>query len=152
MFKTLLKRLFYIIPTISFIISPPNLLANEEVIQEEKKEILYIKDIPNNQFTDYARIQILDKIMANSTEIDIKISEIYPFNNLSILIHKCWKSKPEDKPENKSLMTIKEYIKSNNEEKTIFNGWIFSSSPSISSIENVIYDITLIKCFNKDED
>jgi hypothetical protein len=127
--------------------------ANEakDQIQTKQADSVYLKDIPNNQFTDYARIQILDKIMASSIEEDIKISEIYQFQNLSIVIHKCWKSKPEERPENKALITVKEYKKSTNEENVVFNGWMLSSSPSISSMEHVIYDITLIKCLSKDD-
>lgn len=125
--------------------------SNVEKFVNKQKAVLYLKDIPNSQFTNYARIQILDKIMAQTTEIDIKISEIYQFENLSILIHKCWQSNPEEKPENKTLITIKEYQRyENNHENIIFNGWMLSSSPSISSMEHVIYDITLIKCLNND--
>ena len=77
----------------------------DENISVEIKENLnpYIKDIPNEQFTEFATIQILDKIMAISKQIDIKISEIYQFKTLSILPYKCWKSNPEDPPENKLL-------------------------------------------------
>jgi hypothetical protein len=155
MFKMFFIKFSYLISIILILISSS--LANEitenmplEDITEKKT--LYLKDIPNNQFTEYAKIQILDKIMANHSEIDIKISENYSFDNLSIIIHKCWQSKPEERPENKALMTIKEYDRSNpNLEKTIFNGWMLSSSPSISSMEHIIYDITLIKCLNEDD-
>jgi hypothetical protein len=142
-----------IIIIFTFITVINNLFADEITTNSlnKEQEIIYLKDIPNNRFTDYAKIQILDKIMAKSTELDIKISENYSFNNLSIMIHKCWKSKPEEATENKSLITVKEYKKSNNKEDVIFNGWILSSSPSISSMEHIIYDITLIKCFQKND-
>jgi hypothetical protein len=156
MFKIFFTKLSYLISAI-FILTSLS-LANEITTKtplenNAEKKILYLKDIPNNQFTEYAKIQILDKIMANHSEIDIKISENHSFDNLSIIIHKCWQSKPEEKPENKALITIKEYSRSNpNLQKTIFNGWMLSSSPSISPMEHIIYDITLIKCLNKNDD
>ncbi|MFT5795071.1 MAG: hypothetical protein ACI9W5_000016 [Ulvibacter sp.] len=146
-----------IILTITLLLAWRGLGANEHnqekpVDDAAKKTITYLKDIPNNQFTNYARIQILDKIMAKSVDIDIKISEIYQFKALSLLVHKCWQSKPEEKPENKALITVKEYKKFNSkQENIIFNSWILSSSPSVSSMEHVIYDVTLIKCFNNND-
>jgi hypothetical protein len=35
------------------------------------------------------------------------------------------------------------------QEKRIFYGWMFSSSPSVSSLEHPIYDITALNCKNK---
>jgi|TARA_B110000259_G_C14027737_1_gene405352 hypothetical protein len=146
-----------ILLTIILLLAWVGLRANEyrqekPVDDTVKKTITYLKDIPNNQFSNYARIQILDKIMAKSVNIDIKISEIYQFKTLSLLVHKCWQSKPEEKPENKALITVKEYKKfDSNQEDIIFNSWILSSSPSISSMEHVIYDVTLIKCFNDND-
>ena len=105
-----------ILLTIILLLAWVGLRANEyrqekPVDDTVKKTITYLKDIPNNQFSNYARIQILDKIMAKSVNIDIKISEIYQFKTLSLLVHKCWQSKPEEKPENKALITVKEYKK-----------------------------------------
>jgi hypothetical protein len=30
----------------------------------------------------------------------------------------------------------------------VFNGWMFSSSPSVSNLENAIYDVTAVECKN----
>ena len=35
----------------------------------------------------------------------------------------------------------------NNDEVFVFNGWMFSSSPSITPFDHPIYDVWLIKCY-----
>ena len=35
----------------------------------------------------------------------------------------------------------------NNNEVFVFNGWMFSSSPSITPFDHPVYDVWLIKCY-----
>lgn len=98
----------------------------------------------NNSFaaTDYekAAIRILNKITAKSFLVDIDLKKDHKYGGLNIKIHKCWNAPLEQKPETKMLLEI------NENEQNIFFGWLFASSPSISSLEHPIYDITAIKC------
>ena len=45
-------------------------------------------------------------------------------------------------------MQVKDLTKSENEQVFIFNGWTFSSDPSIASFDHAIYDLQLLNCFN----
>ena len=36
---------------------------------------------------------------------------------------------------------------SNNDEVFVFNGWMFSSSPSITPFDHPVYDIWLVNCY-----
>ena len=39
------------------------------------------------------------------------------------------------------------YTKKNNDEVFVFNGWMFSSSPSIAPFDHPVYDIWLASCY-----
>ena len=91
-----------------------------------------------------ATVRLLDKITAKSILADIKLNESYHFGSLDIKIYKCWNAPLAQRPESKMLLEISET--KNEDKKQIFFGWLFASSPSISSLEHPIYDITAIKC------
>lgn len=90
----------------------------------------------------FAVIRILDKISAKSKLIEFELKKEVKLNeNISIKAYQCWKSPSYKAPETKILLKV-----SDDENKTIFFGWLFASSPSISGIEHSIYDIVAIDC------
>jgi hypothetical protein len=93
----------------------------------------------------FAVLQGLNKITAKTSEFKVTIGKKINFGSLSIEAKKCLKSPQDKRPENKILLKISE-VEDNKSEKTIFYGWMFSSSPSISGIEHPIYDIVAINC------
>lgn len=123
-------------------------LNEQEVIVEE--EIIKIKDVKDINKANIVIIQALNKITAKSYRYEIKIGEEINFERIVIKPLFCWKSSPEDIPENKVLLKIKEN-KLDKTQSEIFYGWMFSSSPSISSVEHPMYDITVINCKNSEE-
>ena len=105
-----------------------------------------------SRFNNTAVVQALNKTTAKTSILNLKIGEKISFGSLKIIAHKCWQSPLEQKPENKILLEIFEFKNEAEEkysEKRIFYGWMFSSSPSISSLEHPIYDITALNCKNK---
>ena len=44
-------------------------------------------------------------------------------------------------------MQVKDLIDENNNEVFVFNGWMFSSSPSITPFDHAVYDIWLTRCY-----
>lgn len=128
---------------------------NEKKLDNEiQMDVITYETIGNtnpNRFVNTASIRFLDKITAKSTTKLVKIGEREQFNKLIVLPLKCWKSYPEEMPENKLLIKVFK-INKNKEKKMIFYGWIFSSTPSISGIEHPMYDITLEDCSNLEYD
>jgi len=107
------------------------------------------EEIIEDEFSDekdIATIQVLDKITAKLKYLDISVGEEVDFGNLRIHIASCWKSSPYELSENKILLYISEKKPGKTEYKYIFRGWMFSSSPAISSLEHAIYDVTAIDC------
>jgi len=92
-------------------------------------------------------IKILDKVSSKSNILKIKIGEEKKFKNLAIKGLKCKNSKFDDNPEITAYLQVKDLTNNNNDEVFIFNGWTFSSSPTINTFDHPVYDIWLTKCY-----
>ena len=90
----------------------------------------------------------LDKITAKTSEIKIKIGETKKFGPLEIKAIKCGEVDSLSNPGKVAYLQVKDLSKSQNEKIFIFNGWTFSSNPSLRPIEHAIYDLWLIGCDN----
>ena len=93
-----------------------------------------------------ATVQILNKITAKIKYLEIPVGSEVAFGSLKIKTIHCWKSSPSDLSENKILLNISEKKTGQQKYTTIFNGWMFSSSPAISSMEHPVYDVVAIDC------
>ena len=110
-------------------------------------------NLDSSRFYNVAIIQVLDKTTAKSSILEIETDKEVEFGSLKIIAHKCWQAPLDQKPESKVLLELFEatYNQEKQEQlhKRIFYGWMFASSPSISGLENPIYDITVLNCKNK---
>ena len=104
----------------------------------------YGKDNTEGVFTD---LKILDKISSKNTLVKLKNGELTRFKDLSIKSLKCKNSGFDDNPEIKAYIQVKDLTDENNNEVFVFNGWMFSSSPSITPFDHPVYDVWLIKCY-----
>ena len=101
------------------------------------------KDNIEGTFTD---LKILDKISSKNTLVKLKNGELITFKDLSIKSLKCKNSEFDDNPEITEYVQVKDLTDDNNNEVFVFNGWMFSSSPSITPFDHPVYDVWLIKC------
>ena len=92
-------------------------------------------------------VKILDKLSSKNKLIKINVGEDYIFKNLSLKVLKCKNSKFDDNPEITSYLQVRDLNNKNNNEVFIFNGWTFSSSPSIQVFDHPIYDLWILKCY-----
>ena len=104
----------------------------------------FAKDNTEGTFTD---LKILDKISTKNTLVKLKNGELITFKDLSIKILKCKNSEFDDDPEITAYIQVKDITDENNNEVFVFNGWMFSSSPSITPFDHPVYDVWLIKCY-----
>jgi hypothetical protein len=102
------------------------------------------KDNTEGAFTD---LKILDKISSKNTLVKLKNGELITFKDLSIKSLKCKNSEFDDNPEITAYIQVKDLTDENNNEVFVFNGWMFSSSPSITPFDHPVYDVWLIKCY-----
>ena len=95
----------------------------------------------------YTDIKILDKISSKNTLLKLKNGDLVTFKDLSIKSLKCKNSEFDDNPEITAYMQVTDLNNSNNDEVFVFNGWMFSSSPSITPFDHPVYDIWLVNCY-----
>ena len=95
----------------------------------------------------YTNIKILDKISSKNTLLKLKNGDLVSFKDLSIKSLKCKNSEFDDNPEITAYMQVTDLNNSNNDEVFVFNGWMFSSSPSITPFDHPVYDIWLVNCY-----
>ena len=95
----------------------------------------------------FTEIKILDKISSKNTSLKLKNGQLLKFKDLSIQSLKCKNSEFDDNPEITAYVQVRDLSNQNNDEVFVFNGWMFSSSPSITPFDHPIYDVWLVKCY-----
>tara|TARA_Y100001970_G_C13674336_1_gene574569 strand:- start:37 stop:438 length:402 start_codon:yes stop_codon:yes gene_type:complete len=106
--------------------------------------ISYSKSQLEGSFTE---IKILDKISSKNTSLKLKNGQLLKFKDLSIQSLKCKNSEFDDNPEITAYIQVRDLSNQGNNEVFVFNGWMFSSSPSITPFDHPIYDVWLVKCY-----
>jgi hypothetical protein len=95
---------------------------------------------------NYTDIKILDKISSKNTLIQLKNGDELRYKDLSIKSMKCKNSEFDDNPEITAYIQVKDLNNKNKDDVFVFNGWMFSSSPSIAPFDHPVYDIWLVGC------
>ncbi len=119
-----------------------NDLINNEAIQNKKKILPKTNSLS-------AKFIGLDRITAKTSEIVINVGEIKKFGPLEIKVLKCGKINLENnEDDNVAYLQVKDLTENENEKVFIFNGWTFSSDPTIAPFDHAIYDLQLVNCNN----
>jgi len=92
-------------------------------------------------------IKILDKVSSKNSLLKIGIGNEAKFKNLIIKPLRCKNSKFDDTPEITAYLQVKDLTNKDKDEVFVFNGWTFSSSPTINPFDHPVYDIWLISCY-----
>lgn len=124
--------------------------------------------------TNNARVQLLNKVTGKTIQVTLSKNKTYRFDqNLQVILRQCYKSAQNDKRENEAFLQVVRLVyekendtvfssfnekipipaeiippspNSNAVNHVIFSGWMFSSSPSISLLEDKIYSVSLLQC------
>ena len=115
-----------------------NIITNE--IIKKKKMTLSKDNLPSAKFIG------LDKITAKTSVIIINLGEIKRFGPLEIKVLKCGKIDSNNTNNNVAYLQVKDLSENQNEKVFIFNGWTFSSDPTIAPFDHAIYDLQLVNC------
>ena len=96
---------------------------------------------------EQAKLQLLDKITARISTLDVPLQLPERFGTLEITLERCAYRPPEEPPENAAYLTVRDVGHDPSLAPVeVFSGWVFSSSPAISGLEHAVYDVTLIAC------
>ena len=85
--------------------------------------------------------------MLSNILLKLNIGEEKKYNNLWIKALKCKNSEFDDNPEIIAYIQVQDLTDQNRDEVFIFNGWTFSSSPTINPFDHPVYNIWLMKCY-----
>ena len=94
----------------------------------------------------YASFKLLNKTTNKVSEKIILVNSQINWETLKIEVLYCASTPPTEIPEDYVLIDIYDTI--NNENINIYRGWMISSSPDVTPLENPIYDLWLVDCIN----
>src|SRR5207253_200246 len=89
----------------------------------------------------------LDKVSGQVNTIKGAVGQVLTFGTLQIVARTCVNHPPEEPPENAGFLEVTQ-PQSKAPPKLIFSGWMFSSTPAISAMDDPVYDIWVLRCEN----
>lgn len=122
----------------------------------------YAENLIGNQ----AVLRALDKVTATTEDFTVPVGDVLQYGSLNIQVRHCEKRPPEETPETYVFLQIENQDQSvaiseassfgTKTDKNLdgegqygdklFSGWMFASSPALSSLEHAVYDIWAIDC------
>lgn len=87
----------------------------------------------------------LNKITAKLETLKVNQEETVKFGTLEITMRACRSNPPEETPESVAFLEIVDLGQTGVPEK-VFSGWMFASSPAVSSLEHAVYDVWVTDC------
>ena len=94
----------------------------------------------------YALFKLLNKTTNKVSQKQILVNTNVDWETLSIDVLFCASTPPNEISEDYVLIDVYDNI--NKEKVNIYKGWMISSSPIVTPLENPIYDLWLIDCNN----
>ena len=96
----------------------------------------------------YVNLKALDKITAKTSAFKLALGEKKFFGPLEIVVQKCQLSENDDFSDSVAYLQVKDLSSKDNNQVFLFNGWTFTSSPTLQSIDHPVYDLWITSCEN----
>lgn len=100
---------------------------------------------PSGPVATAAVLRGLNKITGRVVTIDAPIGQPVRFGALQIVAHTCVQRPPTAPPDDIAFLSIDD-VKPDGRLVRIFTGWMFKSSPSLSALQNPVYDVWVEGC------
>jgi len=94
----------------------------------------------------FASLKLLNKTTNKVSQKEISVNSKIEWETLIIEVLYCASTPSTKIPEDYVLIDV--YDNVNEESINIYRGWMISSEPDVTSIENAIYDLWLLDCIN----
>ena len=147
------------------LVAPPVLAINDaqDDFQPENNDIIAplsilqvpVLDIPDDDEIDgdvrpmlVGTFSLLHKVTAKVQQIQLLSGQEYAIGDMSLTMHDCLSTPPEEPPETKAFLQISEFKAGR--DKPLFNGWMFASSPGINAMDHPVFDIWPLACKTED--
>lgn len=115
--------------------------------------------IPHNAFASpsidrpIVKLRSLDKTSARTSVFEVNVGSTVKFGEIYIKAQACRVAPEMEKPESAAFLQIweikPEIATAIEKPEWIFSGWMFASSPGLSSMDHPIYDVWVLDCLEK---
>ncbi len=96
----------------------------------------------------YAVLRGLDKVTARASTFVVAVGEASDFGTLTVSVGACRTTTPDQTPEDAAFLEIVD-TPPGEAARTVFAGWMFSSSPAVSALDHAVFDVWLDDCVDE---
>ena len=89
-----------------------------------------------------AKIQALDKVNAQSGDLTIKVGQSVTYGSLTITVKACVVRPPDQPADAAAFLSVTD----SHPDSDGFSGWMLAKEPSVSMMQNPIYDLRVSGC------
>lgn len=104
-----------------------------------------LRAIPDGPGKPVVELQGLDKVTARTRRFTAPVGQSTNFGTLEIAVRDCLVNTPDAPPESAAYLTIVDH-KPGQPERKLFAGWMFASTPSLSALDDGVYDVRVLAC------
>jgi hypothetical protein len=104
-----------------------------------------LRALPDGPGQPVAELQGLDKVTARTQRFYAPVGKSTSFGTLAIAVGDCLVNTPDAPPDSVAYLTIVDH-KPGQPEQKLFAGWMFASTPSISALDDGVYDVRVLSC------
>lgn len=94
------------------------------------------------------KLRSLDKVTARTETFEANVGSTVKFGALYIKVQACRTAPPIEQPESAAFLQVWE-VDTHDKSNWIFSGWMFASSPGLSSMDHPIYDVWVLDCLER---
>jgi hypothetical protein len=89
-----------------------------------------------------AQVQVLDKVNAQSTVLDVKVGQQGKYGSLTIQVQACRVHPADQARDAAAYLTITD----SHTDAAGFQGWMLANEPSLAMLQSPIYDVRVVGC------
>ena len=124
---------------------PDQIILRNKGLNPEAYEVTEVQFDPPEAMTS-ARLQALDKLTGRLTDLRVGVGETALFETIMIEAMACYKNPETETPESAAFLSVIDTI--TGEDRAVFSGWMYASSPSLNAMDHAIYDVWVVDCTN----
>jgi hypothetical protein len=89
-----------------------------------------------------AKLEALDKVNAQASELTIKVGQSATFGSLTISVKSCMVRPPDQPADAAAYLDVTD----SHPDAPAFDGWLLENEPSVSMMQHPIYDLRVAGC------
>lgn len=112
--------------------------------------LVFFSAVAGPAYAQRAVVRGLDKVTGHARDYPLTIGRPSQIGTLEVTARACAKSAPEETPEVRIYVDVVDNPPARAgeeaEQRDVFHGWLFASSPGLSAIDHPSYDIWAVDC------